>query len=107
MEILVQKLHLRRRVRISVVALLAGAAFLAEFAAAQSPLTKPSPSEMAARARPPVSRPMARVGIPGDPMGTPPAGWTCAGNCGTDGADGVVTLSPHASSSSASGSTNG
>jgi hypothetical protein len=23
-----------------------------------------------------------------------PAGWTCAGNCGTDGADGVVTLSP-------------
>ena len=26
--------------------------------------------------------------------GTIPAGWTCAGNCGSSGADGVVTLSP-------------
>ena len=23
-----------------------------------------------------------------------PAGWTCTGNCGTSGADGVVTLAP-------------
>ncbi len=23
-----------------------------------------------------------------------PAGWTCSGNCGTAGADGVVTLAP-------------
>jgi hypothetical protein len=26
--------------------------------------------------------------------GAIPPGWTCTGNCGTDGADGVVTLSP-------------
>ena len=31
--------------------------------------------------------------------GPPPAGWTCAGNCGVDGADGSVTLSPAGSSS--------
>ncbi|MDP8991418.1 MAG: NF038132 family protein [Acidobacteriota bacterium] len=27
-----------------------------------------------------------------------PAGWSCTGNCGTDGADGAVTLSPAGSS---------
>ncbi len=31
--------------------------------------------------------------------GPPPAGWTCVGNCGVDGADGSVTLSPAGSSS--------
>lgn len=31
--------------------------------------------------------------------GTVPAGWTCNGNCGTDGADGVVTLPPNGSTS--------
>jgi len=30
--------------------------------------------------------------------GTVPAGWSCTGGCGTDGADGVVTLSPYGSS---------
>ena len=29
-----------------------------------------------------------------------PAGWTCAGNCGTAGADGVVTLAPGVNSGS-------
>ena len=97
MKIPVQRLHLKRRVGIRVVALLAGAAFLAGLAAPQSPVGKPSQSEMAARARAIMPRPM-RVGIPGDPQGTPPAGWTCVGNCGTDTADGVVPLSPvHAS----------
>jgi len=32
-------------------------------------------------------------GGPIDPSPTP-SGWTCAGNCGTDGADGSITLSP-------------
>jgi energy-converting hydrogenase Eha subunit C len=39
MKIPVQKLYLTRRVEIGVVALFAAAAFLAEFAAAQSPVT--------------------------------------------------------------------
>src|ERR1035438_992096 len=51
MKIPVQRLHLKRRVGIRVVALLAGAAFLAGLAAPQSPVGKPSQSEMAARAR--------------------------------------------------------
>jgi hypothetical protein len=106
MKIPVQRLYLKRRVGISVVALFAGAAFLAEFATAQSPVTKPSASEIAARARAVMPRPM-RVGIPGDPTGTPPTGWTCVGNCGTDTADGVVTLSPHASTKYEWVSTNG
>jgi hypothetical protein len=33
-----------------------------------------------------------------DPSSTIPSGWTCVGSCGTDGADGVVTLSPIGSS---------
>lgn len=40
-----------------------------------------------------------------------PSGWTCAGACGTDGADGVVTLSPIGSSAyeyiTTTGGTNG
>lgn len=46
--------------------------FLPEFAAAQSRTDPPGP-------------------IDPSPI---PTGWTCAGNCGTDGADGVVKLSP-------------
>jgi hypothetical protein len=40
--------------------------------------------------------PAPRPGIPAGPVDPfpVPAGWTCAGNCGTDGANGVVTLSP-------------
>lgn len=39
--------------------------------------------------------------------GTIPAWWTCTGNCGTDGADGVVTLSPTGNSYYEWVSTNG
>jgi hypothetical protein len=37
-------------------------------------------------------------GTPTDPSSLIPTGWTCAGNCGTDGLDGVVPLSPIGSS---------
>ncbi len=36
-----------------------------------------------------------------------PSGWTCSGNCGTDGADGSVTLSPTGNSAYEWVSTNG
>src|SRR5580704_10248727 len=36
-----------------------------------------------------------------------PSGWTCSGNCGSDGADGVVTLSPTGNSSYEYVTTNG
>lgn len=39
--------------------------------------------------------------------GTIPSGWTCTGNCGTSGADGVVTLPPNALTSYQWASTNG
>ena len=34
------------------------------------------------------------LAAPAAHAGPVPSGWTCAGACGTDGADGVVTLSP-------------
>src|SRR5580692_11758195 len=76
---------------ISALALLGmQTAFLPEFAAAQS-----------RAARLPMRQPLPRVQAndrsggsgPIDPSPIP-AFWTCTGNCGTDGADGVVTLSP-------------
>ncbi len=60
--------------RISLALLVILAAFLPEPATAQT------------------SRPGGPIG-PIDPSPIP-AGWTCTGNCGTDGADGVVRLSP-------------
>src|SRR5580658_9224952 len=65
------------------------ATLLPAFAAAQSKTPKPR------LMRPPVSRSKVRgvSGLPVDPSAIP-TGWTCVGNCGTDGVDGVVTLSP-------------
>ncbi len=80
-----------------VVALLAGAVFSAEFAVAQYPVAKPSPTLVRARPLVAPTRPMVRTGgggTPTDPSSALPAGWTCVGGCGTDGADGVVPLSP-------------
>ena len=96
----------------SVVALIAGATFLAERAAAQSPMANPSPSQIAARARARSPRHLLRSGGVGFVDPSPiPAGWTCAGNCGTDGADGAVSLSPTGNSAyewvSTSGGTEG
>jgi len=94
MKIPVQKLRLLRRVGVPVVVLFAGAAWLGGIAAAQSPAAKAPPSRsgvrpfVAPKARTPVNNPVA------DPPSTIPTGWTCTGNCGTDGVDGVVTLSP-------------
>lgn len=78
-----------------VAILVATATLLPEFAAAQSRPFQPTPSELAARART-VSRAKNRgigSGAPADPSPIP-TGWTCLGNCGTDAADGAVTLSP-------------
>ena len=81
-----------------VVALFAGSPFISELAADQSSTASPAPRKVAARARTRVPRHLLRSGGNGfvDPSPIPP-GWTCSGNCGTDGADGVVTLSPAAS----------
>lgn len=74
---------------------------------------KHSASELAARAHSAAALPNVRgTGLSGATDPSPiPAGWTCAGNCGTDGADGVVTLSPTSNSAyewvSTSGGTNG
>jgi len=43
----------------------------------------------------------------GASAGSIPAGWACAGTCGTLGADGVVTLSPYGSSTYEYVTTNG
>jgi hypothetical protein len=65
------------------------ATLLPGFAAAQSKTPKPRLK------LPAVSRSKVRGGssTPLDPSPIP-TGWTCVGNCGTDAADGVVTLSP-------------
>jgi hypothetical protein len=71
--------------------LIAVAPFLAEFAIAQKqPVIPP---ERQPRIK--VAHPMVRSAGSGEIDPSPiPTGWTCVGNCGTDGVDGVVTLSP-------------
>jgi hypothetical protein len=99
---------------ISALALLGmQVALLSEFAAAQSPAIKLPPRQPPASVLKKAAAKAARTGIGGgsvDPSPVP-AGWTCVGNCGTDGADGVVTLSPTGNAAyewvSTSGGTNG
>ncbi len=77
-----------------VVALFAGSPFISGLAADQSSTASPPPSKIAARRPPKVPRHLLRSkGTFVDPSPIP-SGWTCSGNCGTDGADGVVPLSP-------------
>ncbi|MGA2273062.1 MAG: NF038132 family protein [Bryobacteraceae bacterium] len=82
-------------------------------AAAQTPKAGESARRAAAGARlRSLAAPHARapIGGPTDPSSVP-SGWTCVGNCGTDVADGSVTLSPTGNSSyewvSTNGGTNG
>jgi hypothetical protein len=82
-----------------IVALFAGSPFISELAADQSKVAGPPPGKMPVRERSRVPRHLLRGGGNGFVDPSPiPSGWTCNGNCGTDGADGVVPLSPAASS---------
>ena len=65
---------------------------------AAAPSSFPATAAAQTRQREPIKKALskaARAPVPGPIDPSPiPIGWTCAGNCGTDAADGVVTLSP-------------
>jgi hypothetical protein len=82
---------------VCIIVLFASSPFISELAADQSSPASPPPGKIAARRPPKVPGHLLRSkGTFVDPSPIP-SGWTCSGNCGTDGADGVVPLSPAAS----------
>jgi hypothetical protein len=101
MKVPVEGSRTRMRVGMRAVAVFTSAVFLAGFALAEPPAVKPLQGLVRGHPLVAPAHPMVRSGGGGtatDPSSTIPSGWTCVGSCGTDGADGVVTLSPIGSS---------